>query len=468
MVHSCSRGPRPLARGLHRGRLPTRSVRSTVSPTSRCCWSSLRPVRREPAVVDLAGDPATDVTLRVHRSDVPRHAMAWFDDEYVRTRGWRVGRGPPRSCAATAASTGNTHDPHTSSRARGRVVTVRIGIVVNQPPTTTRRRSTRWSANKAARKASSAGPRGSRSSRRTSTHDHGRAHRPGTSRIELGATVVPLPSRHPIALGRRRSTVQAACGTLPPSHWGRSHTTGSSTPCSVFPYEGTSQLVADYLDVFDRDVRRTNQVDVENDQLHIHNQLDVTDLFPVLVSRRPGSGDVAAGWSAPTARALDGRRASHRRAHRADVREGRPTQADLRRASSRGSRSCVCTSSNDTQRGRAPNEGLATAQLLAELSAVSSNRGRSGTTSPTCRWSTRSRTSNGIRSSLDAGATDFSAQILPLGSDEEEIVASFASPRGGLASLAADHVSVANPRGATLLWASIPRDSPRHQAVALR
>ena len=46
-----------------------------------------------------------------------------------------------------------------------------------------------------------------------------------TSRIELGTAVVPLQSRHPVALGQQALSVQAACagrfrlGVGPSHHW---------------------------------------------------------------------------------------------------------------------------------------------------------------------------------------------------------------------------------------------------------
>ena len=106
-----------------------------------------------------------------------------------------------------------------------------------------------------------------------------------TSRIELGTAVVPLQSRHPIALGQQALSVQAACdgrfrlGVGPSHHWivdsmlgsalraaGASWSTTTSTcstPCSTGP----------------------NPVDVENDQFRIHNPLDVTDLpVPVFLA----------------------------------------------------------------------------------------------------------------------------------------------------------------------------------------
>ncbi|HLM19336.1 MAG TPA: LLM class flavin-dependent oxidoreductase, partial [Acidimicrobiia bacterium] len=71
-----------------------------------------------------------------------------------------------------------------------------------------------------------------------------------TSRIELGTAVVPLQSRHPVALGQQALSVQAACagrfrlGVGPSHHWIIDSMLG-------LPYDRPAKLVESYLDVFD-------------------------------------------------------------------------------------------------------------------------------------------------------------------------------------------------------------------------
>src|SRR6476659_2770732 len=105
-----------------------------------------------------------------------------------------------------------------------------------------------------------------------------------TSRIELGTAVVPLQSRHPVALGQQALSVQAACagrfrlGVGPSHHWIIDSMLG-------LPYDQPAKVVADYLDVFDAMFDGPNPVDVENDHFRIHNPLDVTDLpVPVFLA----------------------------------------------------------------------------------------------------------------------------------------------------------------------------------------
>ena len=105
-----------------------------------------------------------------------------------------------------------------------------------------------------------------------------------TTRIELGTAVVPLQSRHPIALGQQALSVQSVCGGRfslgvgPSHHWIVDSMLG-------LPYEQPAKLVEDYLDVFDAMFSGPDPVDVENDRFRIHNPLDVTDLpVPVLLA----------------------------------------------------------------------------------------------------------------------------------------------------------------------------------------
>ena len=105
-----------------------------------------------------------------------------------------------------------------------------------------------------------------------------------TSRIELGTAVVPLQSRHPIALGQQALSVEAVCGGRfslgvgPSHHWIIDDMMG-------LPYEQPAKVVEDYLDVFDAMFTGPSPVDVENDRFRIHNPLDITDLrVPVLLA----------------------------------------------------------------------------------------------------------------------------------------------------------------------------------------
>jgi F420-dependent oxidoreductase-like protein len=105
-----------------------------------------------------------------------------------------------------------------------------------------------------------------------------------TKRIELGTAVVPVQSRHPVALAQQALSTQAACsgrfvlGIGPSHHW-------IVTDMLGLPYERPAHLVRNYLDVLNVAFAGPGRVDVENDQFRVHNPIDVTDApVPILLA----------------------------------------------------------------------------------------------------------------------------------------------------------------------------------------
>jgi len=106
----------------------------------------------------------------------------------------------------------------------------------------------------------------------------------GTSRIELGTAVVPLQTRHPVALAQQALSTQAVCegrftlGVGPSHHWIIDDQFG-------LPYEKPAHVVREYLEVMNATFAGPGQVDVENDLFRVHAPNDVTDLpQPVMVA----------------------------------------------------------------------------------------------------------------------------------------------------------------------------------------
>jgi len=103
-----------------------------------------------------------------------------------------------------------------------------------------------------------------------------------TDRIEIGTAVVPVQPRHPIALAQQTLSVQAACdgrltlGLGVSHHWIIDEMLG-------LPYERTVVTMRSYLDVLDQALRGPGPVDVENELFRVHNPLDITDLAPTPV-----------------------------------------------------------------------------------------------------------------------------------------------------------------------------------------
>ena len=106
-----------------------------------------------------------------------------------------------------------------------------------------------------------------------------------TRRIEFGTSVVPMQTRHPIAMAQQALSVQAACegrfhlGLGPSHHWVIDDQLG-------LPYERPAHLVRNYLDVLNAAFQGPGQVDVENEVYRVHSPIDVSEgqPMPVLIA----------------------------------------------------------------------------------------------------------------------------------------------------------------------------------------
>jgi len=101
-----------------------------------------------------------------------------------------------------------------------------------------------------------------------------------TERIELGTSVVPIQTRHPIPMAQQALTTQLACGgrfTLglgPSHHWIIQDQWG-------LPYDRPARLTRDYLEVLRRALAGPGTVDVENEAFQVHSPIDVIDAAPM-------------------------------------------------------------------------------------------------------------------------------------------------------------------------------------------
>jgi F420-dependent oxidoreductase-like protein len=105
-----------------------------------------------------------------------------------------------------------------------------------------------------------------------------------TERIEVGTAVVPIQTRHPVAMAQQVLSTQAVCegrltlGIGPSHHWIVEDMLG-------LPYDKPARLVRDYVEVLNVALAGPGPVDVENDAFRIHNPLDVTDVpTPILLA----------------------------------------------------------------------------------------------------------------------------------------------------------------------------------------
>ncbi len=100
-----------------------------------------------------------------------------------------------------------------------------------------------------------------------------------TQRVELGTAVLPIQTRHPIAMAQEFLSNQAVCegrftlGLGASHHWVIDGQLG-------LPYERPAHLMRNYLEVLNAALKGPGSVDVENDGYRVHSPIDVTDHGP--------------------------------------------------------------------------------------------------------------------------------------------------------------------------------------------
>src|SRR6516225_6931580 len=100
-----------------------------------------------------------------------------------------------------------------------------------------------------------------------------------TERIELGTAIVPIQTRHPIAMAQETLSNQAVCegrftlGLGTSHHWIIEDMLG-------LPYARPAHQMRNYLEVLNTAMRGPGSVDVENDGYRVHSPIDVTDRGP--------------------------------------------------------------------------------------------------------------------------------------------------------------------------------------------
>lgn len=103
-----------------------------------------------------------------------------------------------------------------------------------------------------------------------------------TSQIELGTAVVPVQTRHPVAMAQQALTTQVACagrfalGLGASHHWIVENQLGLT-------YDRPAALVRDHLEVLNQAFAAPGPVDVENESFRIHSPVDVTEPATVTV-----------------------------------------------------------------------------------------------------------------------------------------------------------------------------------------
>ena len=245
-----------------------------------------------------------------------------------------------------------------------------------------------------------------------------------TSRIEIGTAVVPLQSRHPVAMAQQALSTQAVCegrfvlGVGPSHHWIVSDMLG-------LPYERPAHLVRNYVEVLQAAFAGPGRIDVDNDVFNVHNPIDVTDLAPtpILVAALAPvmlriAGEMAGGtilWMADE-RAI-GAHVVPRITKAADE-AGRPAPRVVA-----GVPVTLCRSDEVDEVRAWANISLAHAEHSPNYQRLL-EQGDATDVGDICAAGDEEAVLARLRSFRDAGATDIGVRVVPFGTDRTARIAS--------------------------------------------
>jgi F420-dependent oxidoreductase-like protein len=258
-----------------------------------------------------------------------------------------------------------------------------------------------------------------------------------TTRIELGTAVVPLQAQHPVALARQALSTHAstggrlALGVGPSHHWIIQDMLG-------LPYEKPAAYTRDYLEVLRAAFSGPGQIDVENDHFTIHNPNDlapvgplpvlVAALGPVMLALAGEHADGTVLWMADE-RAV----ANHvvPRITKAADNAGRPAPRIVA-----GIPVCLCAASEvDAAKERA-NRILGEAEVSPNYQRLL-DYGDARDVGDICAAGDEDAILARMRRFADAGVTDLSVRLLPIGDNREELIASKRRTREMISELGA-------------------------------
>jgi F420-dependent oxidoreductase-like protein len=260
----------------------------------------------------------------------------------------------------------------------------------------------------------------------------------GTTRIELGTAVVPLQAQHPIALARQALSAHAATGGRlalgvgPSHHWIVRDMLG-------LPYERPAAYTRDYLEVLNTALKGAGSVDVENETFTVHNPLDldpvaplpvlVAALGPVMLRIAGEHADGTVLWMADE-RAI----AEHiaPRITKAADNAGRPAPRIVA-----GIPVCLCAANEVEAARERANRILGEAEFSPNYQRLL-DQGDAKDVGDICAAGDEDAILARFRSFADAGVTDLSLRLLPIGDNRDELIASKHRTREVVAGLAAE------------------------------
>jgi F420-dependent oxidoreductase-like protein len=259
-----------------------------------------------------------------------------------------------------------------------------------------------------------------------------------TERIELGTAVLPIQTRHPIALAQEVLSNQAVCdgrftlGLGVSHHWVIEDMLG-------LPYERPAHQMRNYLEVLNAALRSPGSVNVENDGYRVHSPMDVTDYGPnpvLLAALAPVMLRIAGAHASGTILWMADERAVAEhiapRITKAAAEAGRPAPRIIA-----GVPIALCPKDEvDSARARA-NRVLGHAEFCPNYQRLL-NCGDATGVGDILAAGDESAVVDRLRAFRDAGATDLAVRVLALGPDRNARIESRKRTLAFLASLCPD------------------------------
>ena len=256
-----------------------------------------------------------------------------------------------------------------------------------------------------------------------------------TTRIEIGTAVVPVQVRHPIALAQQTLSTQAVCGGRLALGLGVSHHWIIEEMLGL-AYEKPIGTLRDQLDVLDVAFAGPGPVDVENERYRVHNPLDITDLSPtpvLLAALGPQMLRLCGERTDGTILWMADERAigSHvvPRLTKAAEAAGRPAPRVVA-----GIPVCVCEDNEVDAAIARTNRILAEAEVSPNYQKLL-DVGDAQNVGDILAAGSEAAVEKRLRSFADAGVTDVSVRIVPIGETRDELIASRDRTRAYLTSL---------------------------------
>jgi F420-dependent oxidoreductase-like protein len=256
-----------------------------------------------------------------------------------------------------------------------------------------------------------------------------------TERIEIGTAVVPVQPRHPVALAQQALSTQAVCGGRLALGLGVSHHWIIDEMMGL-PYEKPMPTMRSYLDVLDKALAGPGPVDVENEMFTIHNPLDITDVTPTpvliaalgpLMLRLAGERtDGTILWMADE-RAIESHIVPN--ITRGAEAAGRPAPRIVA-----GIPVCICNEDEIDTAIIRTNRILAEAEVSPNYQELL-DRGDAREVGDILAAGSETTVTKRLQSFADAGVTDVSLRIVPIGDTRDELLASRQRTRDFLTSL---------------------------------